>query len=117
MEAIQNLIDQVANFSHQKKYEKDFSREKFLDFSAFFLLQNQGRDFVNYSVEELHNATLLAFKFAYQKNSPFKVRIHNPSTEVDGFESMNTFLEVVSDDMPFLVDSIVGYLDKIGALS
>ncbi len=114
METMQNLIDQVISFSHQKKYEKNFFREKFLDFTKLFYLQNQGRDFVNYSVEELHNATFLSFNFAAEKSSTFKVRIYNPSQSVDGFESMNTFLEVVADDMPFLVDSLVGHLDKIG---
>ncbi len=114
MEKMQNLIDQVVSFSRQKKYEKNFSHEKFLDFIKLFYLQNHGRDFVNYSIEELHNATFLSFSFAAEKTSIFKVRIHNPSKDVDGFESVNTFLEVISDDMPFLVDSIVGHLDKIG---
>ena len=114
MEKMQDLIDQVVGFSHQKKYEKGFLREKFLDFTKLFYLQNQGRDFVNYSMEELHNSTFLSFSFAAEKTSIFKVRIYNPSEDVDGFESVNTFLEVVADDMPFLVDSIVGHLDKIG---
>ncbi len=114
MEKMENLIEQLINFSHQKKYEKTFSREKFLDFAKLFYLQNQGRDFVNYPVEELHNATLLSFSFAAEKLKIFKVRIYNPTVDVDGFNSTNTFLEVISDDMPFLVDSIVGYLDRIG---
>ncbi|NBV05794.1 MAG: NAD-glutamate dehydrogenase [Proteobacteria bacterium] len=115
MEKIQNLIDQIVSFSHQqKKYEKNFSRDKFLDFAKLFYLQNQGRDFVNYSLEEMYNSTLLSFNFIAEKTAIFKVRIYNPRKEIDGFESSNTFLEVVSDDMPFLVDSIVGHLDKIG---
>ncbi len=114
MEVMQNLIDQVVSFSHQQKYEKDFSREKFLNFVNLFYLQNQGRDFVNYSIDELHNSALSSFKFFSEKNLIFKVRIYNPSEKSDGFESIHTFLEVVSDDMPFLVDSIVDHLNKIG---
>ncbi|MDX2082694.1 MAG: NAD-glutamate dehydrogenase [Rickettsiales bacterium] len=114
MEKMLNIIDSIINFSHQQKYDKDFSREKFIEFTKLFYLQNQGRDFVNYAIEELHNATFSSFNFADQKTSAFKVRIYNPSATIDGFESANTFLEIVSDDMPFLVDSIVGHLDRIG---
>ncbi len=114
MEVMQNLIDSVVSFSNQRKYDKNFSHEKFLDFTKLFYSQNQGRDFVNYPVEELHNATLSCFNFVAEKASVFKVRISNPSKEAEGFESSYSFLEVVSDDMPFLVDSIVGHLDKIG---
>ena len=111
---MQNLVKQIIDFSQQKKYEKSFSRENFIDFANQFYLQNQGRDFLNYSVEELHNLIFLSFNFAAEKSKIFKVRIYNPSKEIDGFESFNTFLEVISDDMPFLVDSIVGHLDGAG---
>ncbi|MBT8130775.1 MAG: NAD-glutamate dehydrogenase, partial [Gammaproteobacteria bacterium] len=33
------------------------------------------------------------------------VRAFNPSTEVDGWESRGTVLQLVNDDMPFIVDS------------
>lgn len=114
METMKNLIDQIVSFSNQKQYDKDFSREKFIDFVKLFYLQNRGRDFSDYSVEELHNSALLSFRFFSEKKETFKTRICNPSLENEGFESHNTFLEVVSDDMPFLVDSLVGHLDKIG---
>ena len=39
-----------------------------------------------------------------------KVRVFNPSTDVDGWTSTRTILQVVTDDMPFLVDSVTGAL-------
>ncbi len=39
-----------------------------------------------------------------------KVRIFNPSVETDGWSSPNSVAMVVTDDMPFLVDSVTGCL-------
>jgi NAD-specific glutamate dehydrogenase len=36
-----------------------------------------------------------------------KVRIYNPSAEEHGWQSTHTVIEIVNDDMPFLVDSII----------
>ena len=38
------------------------------------------------------------------------VRAFNPSTDVDGWESLHTVVQIVTDDMPFLVDSVVSAL-------
>src|SRR5215471_16508422 len=35
-----------------------------------------------------------------------KVRVHNPDPASDGWSSPHTIVEIVNDDMPFLVDSI-----------
>ena len=38
------------------------------------------------------------------------VRVYNPSTEVDGWSNARTIIQIVTDDMPFLVDSVTGAL-------
>ncbi len=42
------------------------------------------------------------------------VRVYNPSTEADGWSNARTILQVVTDDMPFLVDSVTGALVNAG---
>ncbi|HYN66310.1 MAG TPA: NAD-glutamate dehydrogenase [Ornithinibacter sp.] len=42
------------------------------------------------------------------------VRVYNPSTETDGWSNARTVLQVVTDDMPFLVDSVTGALVNAG---
>jgi glutamate dehydrogenase len=44
-----------------------------------------------------------------------KVRVYNPERERDGWESPYTAVEVVSDDMPFIVDSVTMELSRQGA--
>ncbi|HVE63299.1 MAG TPA: NAD-glutamate dehydrogenase [Mycobacteriales bacterium] len=40
------------------------------------------------------------------------VRVVNPSTELDGWQSPHSVVEVVTDDMPFLVDSVTAELTR-----
>ena len=42
------------------------------------------------------------------------VRVYNPSTETDGWSNARTIIQVVTDDMPFLVDSVTGALVTAG---
>ncbi|MBM6404381.1 NAD-glutamate dehydrogenase [Phycicoccus sp. CSK15P-2] len=42
------------------------------------------------------------------------VRVYNPSTETDGWSNPRTIIQVVTDDMPFLVDSVAGALVDSG---
>ncbi len=110
---MQNLIERIIDISRSKKHSEKFSTKNFENFVKNFYLQNQGMDFVNYSEEELYNAALLSFDFFSKRElGKFKIRIYNPSKDKDGFESSHTFFDIVNDDMPFLVDSIVTHLNK-----
>ncbi|HWP94771.1 MAG TPA: NAD-glutamate dehydrogenase [Gammaproteobacteria bacterium] len=42
------------------------------------------------------------------------IRVYNPSRKKDGWESTHTVVEMVNDDMPFLVDSMTMALNKHG---
>ncbi|MDD4615691.1 MAG: NAD-glutamate dehydrogenase [Alphaproteobacteria bacterium] len=42
------------------------------------------------------------------------VRVFNPSPEIHGWTVDHTVIEIVTDDMPFLVDSVTGVLQKNG---
>lgn len=112
---MQKLIKEIIDFASNKKNE-DFDFGHFKNFVEIFYSQNQERDFDNYQVEELYNSALLGFKFFSEarKKSELRVAIINPSKPTDGFKSHFTFLNIVNDDMPFLVDSVVAYLDKQG---
>ncbi len=41
-----------------------------------------------------------------------QVRVYNPEPKKDGWQSDHTIIEVVNDDMPFLVDSVTSELNK-----
>lgn len=115
MKKIQQIIEQVIDFSQKKKQPTGFNQQSFLDFIKDFYGENAAHDFIGYSVEELYNAARVSFdSFLVRKADEIKIKIYNPSTKQEGFESAYTFIDIVNDDMPFLVDSTVSYLDKLG---
>ncbi len=44
-----------------------------------------------------------------------RVRAYNPDFDQDGWQSTHTAIQVISDDMPFLVDSVSMELSRLGA--
>ncbi len=99
---MQKLIKKIVDFSRTKKQSKDFTQ-----FVEIFYLQNQERDFSQYSVEELYKNTLPSFEFFQNKKAgQFKIRTDNSS------QKNYTIIEIVNDDMPFLVDSIAALIKK-----
>lgn len=49
-----------------------------------------------------------------RKRSVTKIRIFNPNLEENGWSSYNTIVEILNDDMPFLVDSFSEELNRRG---
>ena len=65
------------------------------------------------SVLDLYGSALSAFGFAIdRKDDEFKVRVFSPRLESHGWRSTHTVVEIVSDDMPFLVDSVTMELNR-----
>lgn len=47
-----------------------------------------------------------------RKPGQVNVRLYNPSPAIDGWTVDHTVLEIINDDMPFLVDSVAGALQR-----
>ena len=59
------------------------------------------------SDDDLCGAALCHWKLAQQRRSGMpSLRVYNPHYENDGWQSTHTVVEIVTDDMPFLVDSL-----------
>ena len=108
---MQNLIDQIIEFSKKKNFSKD--TKNFDKFISHFYHENKISDFEKYSIDSLVNFAKSAIDFLSKKrNNNFNLRIYNPNIIDDNFETNHTIIEINSVDMPFLVDSIVAFLDK-----
>jgi glutamate dehydrogenase len=60
----------------------------------------------------LYGAALSLWRFGERRRpSQAKIRVHNPDPAVDGWSSPHTIVEIVNDDMPFLVDSVTGAIN------
>ena len=58
------------------------------------------------TTRDLAAAALSHLLFAMHRRRTALVRVYNPTLREDGFVSPHTIIDVVNDDMPFLVDSI-----------
>ena len=64
-------------------------------------------DLADRSPVDLFGAAVSHLGFAHQRGpGEAKVRVYNPRFEEHGWQSTHTVLEIVTDDMPFLVDSV-----------
>jgi len=49
---------------------------------------------------------------AERKKGQAKLRIYNPSDKEHGYTSAHTFIEMINDDMPFLVNSVAAAINR-----
>src|SRR3954466_8663469 len=64
---------------------------------------------------DLYGAALSHWNFARKRDSGHaRVRVFNPSIEEHGWQSTHTIIEIVNDDMPFLVDSVAMEVNRHG---
>ena len=63
--------------------------------------------------EDLAGMALSQYELARDRAAgEAKVRVYNPEVERDGWSSSHTAIEIVDDDMPFLVDSVTMELNR-----
>ena len=85
------------------------------DFVRTYCDRIAAEDVLEFSVENLYGLTLGLWKFAVSRNpANAKVRVYNPRIDQHGWKSPHTVVEVVNDDMPFLVDSVTSALTNDG---
>ena len=69
-------------------------------------------DVAERSPRNLYGAALSLWRFAERRRPrQAKIRVYNPDPMADGWSSPHTILEIVNDDMPFLVDSVTGAIN------
>jgi glutamate dehydrogenase len=85
------------------------------DFIGAFYAHVLPEDLALFSAEERARIAASIWNLAAAR-LPGKVllRVFNPSLQIDGWTVDHTVIEIVNDDMPFLVDSVTGVLQKRG---
>jgi len=73
-------------------------------------------DLLERSASDLYGAALAHLNLA-AKRAPgtAKVHVYTPQLEEHGWQSTHTVIEIVNDDMPFLVDSVSMELNRLGS--
>ncbi len=72
-------------------------------------------DLVERSQLDLYGAAVAHWNLAqHRPPGATKIHVYNPEFEQHGWQSRNTVIEIVSDDMPFVVDSVTTELARSG---
>ncbi len=73
-------------------------------------------DLADRAPEDLYGAAMAHLSFArtFASGMP-KLRVYNPRAEEHGWSSPHTVIEIVNDDMPFLVDSVTMEVNRQGS--
>ena len=72
-------------------------------------------DVVALEPDDLYGASLSLWSFgAVRQPGQAKVRAYNPQYDEHGWHTSHTVVEVINDDMPFLVDSVTSALNDLG---
>ncbi|RQQ51188.1 NAD-glutamate dehydrogenase [Burkholderia stagnalis] len=112
-EVVAHLLSDVVEFARGRLPEAAFQIvEPFLrhyyDFADADDLQSRG-------IADLYGAAMAHWQTA-QKFVPGseRLRVYNPILEQHGWHSDHTVIEIVNDDMPFLVDSVTMAVNRLG---
>src|SRR5947199_358834 len=100
-----DLVDRLASEARARvASELASSAEQFV--RRYFALVAP-EDVIYTSFDTLLGGALSLWEFGAQRTPGHaKVRIYNPSAESNGWALEHTVIEIINDDMPFLVDSV-----------
>ncbi len=109
----QALLEQVLALADQRL--AGASAREARAFITHYYDQVDAEDLATRAVEDLYGAAMAHLGFAreFAPGTP-KLRVYNPRVEEHGWSSSHTVVEIVNDDMPFLVDSVTMEVNRQG---
>ena len=108
-EIIDGLASQMGSRLRGTEAElgQRFVRAYYRDVASDDLAERDPLDLYGAALAQLRSAEL-------RQPGEVKLRVYNPKLEQNGWQSTHTVVEIVNDDMPFLVDSVGIELDRHG---
>ncbi|GHF73482.1 NAD-glutamate dehydrogenase [Streptomyces mashuensis] len=78
-----------------------------------YYLHTAAEDLVGRDPVDIYGAAISHYRLAENRpQGTANVRVHTPTVEENGWTSSHSVVEVVTDDMPFLVDSVTNELSR-----
>ncbi|MFJ6796418.1 NAD-glutamate dehydrogenase [Streptomyces sp. NPDC091268] len=90
-------------------------RDTMLAYLQRYYLHTAPEDLLDRDPVDVFGAALSHYRLAENRpQGTASVRVHTPTVEENGWTSSHSVVEVVTDDMPFLVDSVTNELSRQG---
>ncbi len=101
------LIDKIIDYAHKSTLAAHIDIHKLTKFIRLYYAYSSAEDLEARSIEDLFGAALSHWQLMYRRQpNELKIQLINPRYEEHGWQSNHTVVEVITDDMPFLVDSL-----------
>ena len=106
-------MGEVVKLVHDKVAPEQ--RETLAEFVRQYFGQVDPEEMAERQVADLYGAALSHWSFARRREpGRARVRVFNPTIADHGWQSTHTIIEIVNDDMPFLVDSVTMEVNRNG---
>ncbi|PWR20609.1 NAD-glutamate dehydrogenase [Zavarzinia compransoris] len=107
--------DQLQAIIGQAKARLTTGADEIAEMAGHYFARLGSEDLLAHGAEALFGAALGHWRFAAERPAGgHLVRVFNPRLDSHGWHSPHTVVETVTDDMPFLVDSITAALAREG---
>jgi glutamate dehydrogenase len=107
------ILQQIVATVHEKVPED--RRDQVEEFARQYYQRLSPEDLLELEPEDLYGAVLAHWRLAHRRQpGEAKVRVYSPRFEEHGWRSRHSIVEIVTDDMPFLVDSVAMELNRHG---
>ncbi len=107
------LVERIAAIVHERlSGERAKQAETFV---RSFYANVPSVDMIGQDPEAFYGTALSFWQFGHKRIAgSANIRVFNPKLQEHGWRSRHTVIEIVHDDMPFLVDSVAGELNRRG---
>ncbi len=106
------LLQETIAYSEQRETSDTADLNRFIQ---LFFENVLAEDLLQMSPSDLYGAALAHYKLAASReNGAVQIRVYQPDIEAHGWHSPHAVVQIVNDDMPFLLDSVTGALNRMG---
>jgi glutamate dehydrogenase len=109
------LIKRVAALAEKAEADGKSGAGMAKAFAAGLYANVPPADLIHREAEDAFGAAMALWQFAQaRKPGAAKIRAYTPALAEHGWRSEHSAVEIVNDDMPFLVDSVTAELNRLG---
>ena len=110
--ANKKLLSDLFNYIREKL--QDEQAEILVDFARLYYESVVFEGYDRIAIEDLYGAVLSHWNLALELSVEQKIKVYNPTLEDHGWQSRHTIIEIVVEDMPFLLQSISMEVNRHG---
>ncbi len=107
------LLDSVIELAERRQHGSSAALAS--ELLLHYFARTAPQDLVGKDPIDLYAATVRHLQLAERRQpSESLIQIYNPNSDEDGWSSSHTVIDIVGQDMPFIVDSVLALCERLG---